>query len=77
MTSSRLPLVRRAVAGAGFLVALLAVSADDPRLAWGAIALLLASLGFRLLQRPQPKVLDTAVGHSPTQAEAVHEDGPG
>jgi hypothetical protein len=38
---------------AGFVVALLGVVLQDQRLAWGAIALLAASLILRLLQRKQ------------------------
>jgi len=38
---------------AGFVVALLSIALDDGRLAWGAIALLTASLIVRLLQRKQ------------------------
>jgi len=40
---------------AGFILALLSVTLDDRRLAWGAIALLTASLILRLLLRKREK----------------------
>jgi hypothetical protein len=43
--------LRLGLAFAGFAVALLAVAADQQRLAWGAIALLSGSLIVRLIQR--------------------------
>jgi len=43
--------LRRGLALAGLVLALVAVSRDDPRLAWGAIAVLLVSLILRLLHR--------------------------
>ncbi len=43
--------LRRGLALAGMVLALVAVSGDDPRLAWGAIAVLLVSLMLRLLLR--------------------------
>ncbi|HSB52788.1 MAG TPA: hypothetical protein VLD58_00455 [Gemmatimonadales bacterium] len=43
--------LRLGLALAGFAVALLAVVADQPRLGWGAIALLVGSLIVRLVQR--------------------------
>ncbi len=51
---SRLTLVRIVLALAGFAVALLAVALEDRRLGWAAIALLIASLIVRLIQR-RPK----------------------
>jgi hypothetical protein len=43
--------LRIGLALAGFAVAVLAVALEDHRLGWAAIALLLASLIVRLLQR--------------------------
>jgi hypothetical protein len=43
--------LRIGLALAGFVVALLAVVTDRPRVGWGAVALLTASLIVRLLQR--------------------------
>jgi Flp pilus assembly protein TadB len=40
---------------AGFVLALLSVALDDHRLAWGAIALLTASLIIRLVLRKREK----------------------
>ncbi len=59
MTPSPLPpspltLLRIVLALAGFAVALLAVALEDRRLGWAAIALLIASLIVRLIQR-RPK----------------------
>jgi hypothetical protein len=50
MTRLRLGLVI-----AGFVLALLSVALDDHRLAWGAIALLTASLIIRLILRKREK----------------------
>jgi len=47
-------LLRIILALAGFAVALLAVALEDRRLGWAAIALLIASLIVRLIQR-RPK----------------------
>lgn len=41
--------LRLGLAVAGFILALLGVAADDMRLVWAAIALLLGSLLFRLI----------------------------
>jgi hypothetical protein len=43
--------LRLGLAVAGFAAAVLAVLLDQPRVVWGAIALLTASLIVRLLQR--------------------------
>jgi hypothetical protein len=43
--------LRLVLAICGFVLALLAVALDDVRLAWGAIAVLLGSLLFRLILR--------------------------
>lgn len=43
--------LRLGLALAGFVLALLSVTLDDRRLAWGAIALLAVSLILRLLLR--------------------------
>lgn len=43
--------LRVGLAIAGFVLALLSVALDDPRLAWGAIAVLTASLILRLIIR--------------------------
>jgi len=43
---------RVGLAVAGFIVALLSIALDNRRVAWGAIALLTASLILRLLTRP-------------------------
>lgn len=43
--------LRLALALAGFLLALVSVALDDRQLAWGAIALLTASLILRLVLR--------------------------
>jgi hypothetical protein len=51
LTARRLALLRIVLALAGFGVALLAVALEDRRLGWAAIALLVTSLIFRLLQR--------------------------
>ena len=42
---------RLGLALAGFAVALLSIALDDKQVAWGAIALLTASLILRLLQK--------------------------
>ncbi len=60
MTHPRLTIARRVLTLAGFAVALLAVAADDVRLGWGAIALLVASLLVRLLQRPDSQQVEPA-----------------
>jgi hypothetical protein len=54
LTTRRLTLLRTILALAGFGVALLAVALEDRRLGWAAIALLIASLIVRLIQR-RPK----------------------
>jgi hypothetical protein len=54
LTTRRLTLLRVVLALAGFGVALLAVALEDRRLGWAAIALLIASLIVRLIQR-RPK----------------------
>ena len=46
--------LRLGLALAGFGVAAVAVALDDVRIGWGAIALLLASLIVRLLQKDHP-----------------------
>ena len=51
VTARRLTLLRIVLALAGFGVALLAVALEDRRLGWAAIALLIASLIIRLIQR--------------------------
>jgi hypothetical protein len=51
--------LRRGLGVAGVVLALVAVSRDDPRLAWGAIAALLVSLILRLLHR-SPSASPTA-----------------
>jgi hypothetical protein len=43
--------LRLGLAICGFVLALLAVTLDDPRLAWSAIAALLGSLLLRLILR--------------------------
>jgi hypothetical protein len=42
---------RLGLALAGFVAALLSIALEDRRIAWGAIALLIASVILRLLQR--------------------------
>jgi hypothetical protein len=42
---------RLGLALAGFVAALLSIALEDRRVAWGAIALLIASVILRLLQR--------------------------
>lgn len=54
LTPPRLTLLRIVLALAGFAMALLAVALEDRRLGWAAIALLVASLIVRLIQR-RPK----------------------
>ena len=51
LTTRRLTLLRIVLALAGFAVALLAIALEDHRLGWAAIALLIASLMVRLIQR--------------------------
>jgi hypothetical protein len=54
VTSKHLTVLRVGLSLGGFAAALLAVSLDDRRFTWAAIALLAASLIIRLVQR-RPK----------------------
>ena len=55
--------LRMGLAVMGFILALLSVALDDPRLGWAAIAVLLASLLIRLLvaRRVHPDHSDEGV----------------
>jgi hypothetical protein len=55
LTSRHLTLVRIGLSLAGFAAALLAVTLEERRLTWAAIALLVGSLILRLIQRRQKR----------------------